>query len=187
MVSLYSSCITLIDIITDRMPVILGNRNSIDTWLNGPTSELDTVTSPYEGLDLVRIFLMLNNSASLFSKMASSTGMYDIHYLSLYVIFHYSSQVWHPVTAAMGKPSFDGPECIKEVLILIHFIQDCLKEFFCSTLFLDIWYESPATWILSMKNLGRCLLKTKDHGEEDFAFNAQFNGISFRHYISSKN
>lgn len=24
-------------------------------------------------------------------------------------------QVWYPVTPAMGKPSFDGPECIKEV------------------------------------------------------------------------
>lgn len=23
--------------------------------------------------------------------------------------------VWHPVTPAMGKPSFDGPECIKEI------------------------------------------------------------------------
>ena len=24
-------------------------------------------------------------------------------------------QVWYPVTPAMGKPSFDGPECINEV------------------------------------------------------------------------
>lgn len=24
-------------------------------------------------------------------------------------------QVWYPVTPAMGKLSFDGPECIKEV------------------------------------------------------------------------
>jgi hypothetical protein len=24
-------------------------------------------------------------------------------------------QVWYPVTTAMGKPSFNGSECIKEV------------------------------------------------------------------------
>lgn len=27
-------------------------------------------------------------------------------------------QVWYPVTPAMGKSSFDGPECIKEVRLL---------------------------------------------------------------------
>ncbi|KAJ1375246.1 SOS response associated peptidase-like [Sesbania bispinosa] len=25
--------------------------------------------------------------------------------------------VWYPVTSAMGKPSFDGPECIKEIKV----------------------------------------------------------------------
>ncbi|KAK7255173.1 hypothetical protein RIF29_28577 [Crotalaria pallida] len=25
--------------------------------------------------------------------------------------------VWYPVTSSMGKPSFDGPECIKEVSV----------------------------------------------------------------------
>ncbi|CAA7396158.1 unnamed protein product [Spirodela intermedia] len=60
----------------DRMPVILGDKTSIDIWLNGSASEVDSVAGrPYEGPDLV----------------------------------------WHPVTAAMGKPSFDGPECVKEI------------------------------------------------------------------------
>ena len=27
-------------------------------------------------------------------------------------------QVWYPVTPGMGKPSFDGPECIKEVRLV---------------------------------------------------------------------
>lgn len=29
--------------------------------------------------------------------------------------YEHSDLVWYPVTPAMGKPSFDGPECIKEI------------------------------------------------------------------------
>ncbi|GAA0139392.1 hypothetical protein LIER_00946 [Lithospermum erythrorhizon] len=60
----------------DRMPVILGNKESSDMWLNGrPTSNFDTLLKPYEEADLM----------------------------------------WYPVTPAMGKPSFDSPECINEI------------------------------------------------------------------------
>jgi len=60
----------------DRMPVILGDKESMDTWLFGsPSSKFETVLKPYEGADLV----------------------------------------WYPVTSAMGKPSFDGPECVMEI------------------------------------------------------------------------
>uniref|UniRef100_A0A0E0PXT8 Embryonic stem cell-specific 5-hydroxymethylcytosine-binding protein n=1 Tax=Oryza rufipogon TaxID=4529 RepID=A0A0E0PXT8_ORYRU len=59
----------------DRMPVILGDKDSISTWLNGASVKLEEITVPYEGADLV----------------------------------------WYPVTAAIGKISFDGPECIKQV------------------------------------------------------------------------
>ncbi|XP_058196651.1 uncharacterized protein LOC131312726 [Rhododendron vialii] len=60
----------------DRMPVILGHKESMDTWLFGsPSSKFETVLKPYEGPDLV----------------------------------------WYPVTSAMGKPSFDGPECVMEI------------------------------------------------------------------------
>ncbi|GLU08037.1 hypothetical protein SLE2022_249660 [Rubroshorea leprosula] len=62
----------------DRMPVILGDKGSMDTWLNGSSSsEFNTLLKPYEGPDLV----------------------------------------WYPVTPAIGKLSFDGPECIKEIKI----------------------------------------------------------------------
>ncbi|KAL4587907.1 hypothetical protein LXL04_000784 [Taraxacum kok-saghyz] len=62
----------------DRMPVILGNKVSIDEWLDGtPSSKFDSLLKPYEEADLV----------------------------------------WYPVTSAMGKPSFDGPECIKEIQV----------------------------------------------------------------------
>ncbi|XP_078434323.1 embryonic stem cell-specific 5-hydroxymethylcytosine-binding protein isoform X2 [Wolffia australiana] len=37
----------------DRMPVILGDKSSINTWLNGSASESDSVAIPYEGPDLV--------------------------------------------------------------------------------------------------------------------------------------
>ncbi|GFQ00143.1 putative peptidase ymr114c [Phtheirospermum japonicum] len=60
----------------DRMPVILGDKESSDCWLNDSTlSNLDKILKPYEEKDLA----------------------------------------WYPVTNAMGKISFDGPECIKEV------------------------------------------------------------------------
>ncbi|KAF0916893.1 hypothetical protein E2562_015070 [Oryza meyeriana var. granulata] len=59
----------------DRMPVILGDKDSINTWLNSTSVKLEEITVPYEGADLI----------------------------------------WYPVTAAIGKTSFDGPECIKEV------------------------------------------------------------------------
>ncbi|KAL0417977.1 UNVERIFIED_CONTAM: hypothetical protein Sradi_1211200 [Sesamum radiatum] len=62
----------------DRMPVILGNKESTDSWLNdAPLSNLDKILKPYEGTDLA----------------------------------------WYPVTTAIGKISFDGPECIKEIQI----------------------------------------------------------------------
>ncbi|KAK4408711.1 Abasic site processing protein HMCES [Sesamum angolense] len=60
------------------MPVILGNKESTDSWLNdAPLSNLDKILKPYEGTDLA----------------------------------------WYPVTTAIGKISFDGPECIKEIQI----------------------------------------------------------------------
>ncbi|KAL6563496.1 hypothetical protein OROGR_002455 [Orobanche gracilis] len=59
----------------DRMPVILGNKESTDCWLNDSSlTNLDKILKPYEENDLA----------------------------------------WYPVTSAVGKLSFDGPECIKE-------------------------------------------------------------------------
>ncbi|XP_023640017.1 uncharacterized protein LOC17888907 [Capsella rubella] len=60
----------------DRMPVILGDKDSVDTWLDDPsTTKLQPLLSPYEKSDLV----------------------------------------WYPVTSAIGKPTFDGPECIQQI------------------------------------------------------------------------
>ncbi|KAL3531050.1 hypothetical protein ACH5RR_010372 [Cinchona calisaya] len=59
----------------DRMPVVLSNNEATEMWLNGASSNVDTILKPYGESDLV----------------------------------------WHPVTTAMGKPSFDGPECISEI------------------------------------------------------------------------
>ncbi|OIW07605.1 hypothetical protein TanjilG_29978 [Lupinus angustifolius] len=59
----------------DRMPVILGDKDSTDMWLGSSASGYKNVLKPYEESDLV----------------------------------------WYPVTPSMGKPSFDGIECIKEI------------------------------------------------------------------------
>ncbi|XP_062198189.1 uncharacterized protein LOC133900918 isoform X3 [Phragmites australis] len=59
----------------DRMPVILGDKDSVNAWLCDASVKLEEITAPYEGADLV----------------------------------------WYPVTSAVGKTSFDGPECIKEL------------------------------------------------------------------------
>ncbi|KAK3179998.1 hypothetical protein Dsin_005221 [Dipteronia sinensis] len=40
-------------IVIDRMPVILGNKESTNTWLNGPSSsQFDMMLKPYEDSDL---------------------------------------------------------------------------------------------------------------------------------------
>ncbi|KAI3924007.1 hypothetical protein MKW92_027478 [Papaver armeniacum] len=71
-----TSCSSTLQWLHDRMPVILGDKSSIDVWLDGSTtSGFDSLLKPFENPDLV----------------------------------------WYPVTSAMGKPSFDGPECIKEI------------------------------------------------------------------------
>ncbi|KAJ0246363.1 Embryonic stem cell-specific 5-hydroxymethylcytosine-binding protein [Hirschfeldia incana] len=65
-----------LDWLHDRMPVILGDKDSVDTWLDDPsTSKLQPLLAPYEKSDLV----------------------------------------WYPVTPAIGKLSFDGPECIQQI------------------------------------------------------------------------
>ncbi|KAG2298851.1 hypothetical protein Bca4012_010367 [Brassica carinata] len=65
-----------LDCLHDRMPVILGDKDSVDTWLDDPsTSKLQPLLAPYEKSDLV----------------------------------------WYPVTSAIGKLSFDGPECIQQI------------------------------------------------------------------------
>ncbi|PNT63666.1 hypothetical protein BRADI_4g19628v3 [Brachypodium distachyon] len=38
----------------DRMPVILGDNNSVNAWLNNGSVKLEEITVPYEGADLVR-------------------------------------------------------------------------------------------------------------------------------------
>ncbi|KAI4374424.1 hypothetical protein MLD38_012421 [Melastoma candidum] len=61
----------------DRMPVILGNKESTDAWLTGSSAAIMGMLKPYEQPDLI----------------------------------------WYPVTSAIGKPSFDGPECVKEIQV----------------------------------------------------------------------
>ncbi|KAL6967945.1 hypothetical protein U1Q18_033748 [Sarracenia purpurea var. burkii] len=74
----------------DRMPVILVDKESTDTWLIGsPSTKFETLLKPYEQADLV----------------------------------------WYPVTPAMGKPSFDGPECINEIKLKVEDTKPISKFF----------------------------------------------------------
>jgi putative SOS response-associated peptidase YedK len=42
--------------IVDRMPVVLGNKESTEMWLNAASSSnFDAILKPYEGTDLVRV------------------------------------------------------------------------------------------------------------------------------------
>ncbi|KAH0464262.1 hypothetical protein IEQ34_007048 [Dendrobium chrysotoxum] len=66
---------TALEWLHDRMPVIFGSKDTIDTWLSNSPPKLEALLTPYADFDLV----------------------------------------WYPVTPAMGKPSFEGPECIKEI------------------------------------------------------------------------
>lgn len=53
------------------MPVILGDKEATDTWLNGSSSsKFDVVLKPYEHSDLVRAFLFKE-----MMHMKSATGV----------------------------------------------------------------------------------------------------------------
>ncbi|WOL14414.1 hypothetical protein Cni_G23194 [Canna indica] len=72
---LTTSSSTTLQWLHDRMPVILGDKGSVDAWLNNAIPKVETVLRPYEDTDLV----------------------------------------WYPVMTEVGKSSFDGPYCIKEI------------------------------------------------------------------------
>jgi hypothetical protein len=38
---------------TDRMPVILGDKYSVNAWLHNSSLKIEEITVPYEGADLV--------------------------------------------------------------------------------------------------------------------------------------
>ena len=83
------------------MPVILGDKESVDTWLDSSSSSnFEKLLKPYEGPDLVSNFL---------SSKRSNRNYYFLDAKS------FNHQVWYPVTPAMGKVSFNGPECSNEV------------------------------------------------------------------------
>lgn len=61
----------------DRMPVILGDQESSDTWLNGfSSSKFNTVLKPYENSDLVRV--------SSVQEMRSITFLLNVHKHKVY-------------------------------------------------------------------------------------------------------
>ncbi|KAL0921283.1 hypothetical protein M5K25_008342 [Dendrobium thyrsiflorum] len=80
---------TALEWLHDRMPVIFGSKDTIDTWLSNFPLKLEAVLTPYADFDLV----------------------------------------WYPVTPAMGKPSFEGPECIKEIQLKPSFQNQISKLF----------------------------------------------------------
>ncbi|KAF2589032.1 hypothetical protein F2Q70_00041301 [Brassica cretica] len=100
------------------MPVILGDKDSVDTWLDDPSaSKLQPLLAPYEKSDLV----------------------------------------WYPVTSAIGKLSFDGPECIQQVrfnqfpLFLLLHTSLRLKQFWCKQIPLKASQNSLISKFFSAK------------------------------------
>ncbi|XP_039046264.1 abasic site processing protein YoqW-like isoform X2 [Hibiscus syriacus] len=98
----------------DRMPVILGDKGSTDSWLNG--FKIDTLLKPYENPDLV----------------------------------------WYPVTPAIGKLSFEGPECVKEVPLKTQ--ENNLISNFFSTREVKKEQESNMDWSLCNESVEANLL-----------------------------
>ncbi|XP_020592447.1 uncharacterized protein LOC110032977 [Phalaenopsis equestris] len=73
----------------DRMPVIIGSKDTMNIWSSNSPLKLEAVLSPYAYCDLV----------------------------------------WYPVTSAMGNPSFEGPECIKEIPLKLS-VQNKISKLF---------------------------------------------------------
>lgn len=53
--AMFSYSITAMFCNADRMPVILGNKSTMDAWLNGsPSFKVEAVVKPYEDPNLVK-------------------------------------------------------------------------------------------------------------------------------------
>ncbi|CAI5954655.1 unnamed protein product [Closterium sp. NIES-65] len=74
----------------DRMPAILPSQHHVAAWLHGKLSGPDAIAhlcSPYNHPDLVRPILLLSPLP----------------------------HVWHAVTPEVGKPAFNGPQCVQPI------------------------------------------------------------------------
>ncbi|CAH1417939.1 unnamed protein product [Lactuca virosa] len=91
-----------------------------DSWKNSEGeiqytfTILTTSSSSAFGCLHDRMPVILGNQESTNEWLdGSSSSKFD----SLLKPYEEPDLVWYPVTPAMGKPSFDGPECIKEILV----------------------------------------------------------------------
>ncbi|KAJ4847959.1 hypothetical protein Tsubulata_012173 [Turnera subulata] len=90
-----------------------------DSWKNSEGEILYTftilTTSSSSGLQWLhdRMPVVLGDKGAADTWLDGSSSKFDV------VLQPYEGPdlVWYPVTAAMGKPSFDGPECIKEIRV----------------------------------------------------------------------
>ena len=57
---------------------------------------------------------------SIFISIFATLRIHGTKYFKLIILVYQSPGVY-PVTPAMGKPSFDGPECINEVKLVAFF------------------------------------------------------------------
>lgn len=122
----------------DRMPVILRDEAAINSWFNDELSgdAIQKLTQPYESPDLVS----KQSCRWLLGEGYESAVTYiyilifDLPLFYLFKVPHnwlmnasdprcYCKvlQIWYPVTPAMGRPAFNGPECVEEVLIVLDF------------------------------------------------------------------
>lgn len=132
------------------MPVILGDKDSVDTWLDDPSaSKLQPLLAPYEKSDLVSFTLL---SSSFLCNKGFLFLFFFVHTLEIEFF-----QVWYPVTSAIGKLSFDGPECIQQVrfnqfpLFLLLHTSLRLRQFWCKQIPLKASQNSLISKFFSAK------------------------------------
>uniref|UniRef100_A0A7N0UFI1 Embryonic stem cell-specific 5-hydroxymethylcytosine-binding protein n=1 Tax=Kalanchoe fedtschenkoi TaxID=63787 RepID=A0A7N0UFI1_KALFE len=100
----------------DDRPLVLAAL--FDTWRNAEGEIFQTftivTTSSSPALQWLhdRMPVILGNKASTHAWLNESS---NCNLDMLLKPYEERDLVWYPVTPAMGKPSFDGPECIKEV------------------------------------------------------------------------
>ncbi|PON65969.1 SOS response associated peptidase (SRAP) [Trema orientale] len=88
-----------------------------DSWENSEGEILDTftiiTTSSSSALQWLhdRMPVIYGDKESSDAWLTGSSSKVD----TLLKPYENPDLIWYPVTAAMGKPSFDGPECIKEI------------------------------------------------------------------------
>jgi len=85
------------------MPVILGSKESTDTWLSSSDSSFKRVMKPYEESDLVCVLQNVEAVITVFFMSLRFSGLVSLHLVLLVSPFVFSSPGMVPSDTCYGE------------------------------------------------------------------------------------